>query len=112
MCCPGHVGSPGTLCLRKEFVPPFRKLFFADEMVMKYEPLANALRKLNETNGKDIEARKEYDMHLALYQRYDWCSSWDGNKYDIVFYGVSGYTGYLMMEYLKRVPSASTSSFA
>lgn len=28
----------------------------------------------------------------------DWCSTWDGNKYDLVFYGVSGYTGYLMME--------------
>ena len=29
-------------------------------------------------------------------RNYDWCSSWDGTKYDLVFYGVSGYTGYLM----------------
>merc|ERR1712187_545219 len=27
-----------------------------------------------------------------------------GKKYDIVFYGMSGFSGYLMMEYLKRKP--------
>ena len=30
-------------------------------------------------------------------RNYDWCSSWDGTKYDLVFYGVSGYTGYLCL---------------
>ncbi|CAJ1396407.1 unnamed protein product [Effrenium voratum] len=51
----------------------------------------------------DTDAQKIYDEHFPLYKNYDWCSSWDGTKYDLVFYGVSGYTGYLMMEYLKRV---------
>lgn len=23
---------------------------------------------------------------------FSWCSQWDGKKYDIVFYGVSGFT--------------------
>ena len=35
---------------------------------------------------------------LTVVAGKDWCSTWDGNKYDLVFYGVSGYTGYLMME--------------
>lgn len=35
---------------------------------------------------------------LTVIAGKDWCSTWDGNKYDLVFYGVSGYTGYLMME--------------
>merc|ERR1719359_1691787 len=39
---------------------------------------------------------------MAEFSDPTWCSNWDYKKYDIVFYGVSGYTGYLMMEYLKR----------
>ncbi|CAE8699415.1 unnamed protein product, partial [Polarella glacialis] len=86
-------------------------------MVMKYEPLATALRKLNETDGKDKDALHQYNEHIESYKSFNWCSSWDGNKYDIVFYGVSGYTGYLMMEYLKRValkrnPEPFTFAFA
>ena len=39
------------------------------------------------------------NRYLRILSRpKDWCSTWDGNKYDLVFYGVSGYTGYLMME--------------
>ena len=100
-----------------EFVPPLRKLYFTQQMVMKYEPLANALRKVNETDGKDPDAMEIYREQLDIYQKFDWCSNWDGNKYDLVFYGVSGYTGYLMMEYLKRVslkvnPEQFTFAFA
>lgn len=48
---------------------------------------------------------------------FGWCSSWDGVRYDIVFFGVSGYTGYLMMQYLKRTalkrnPEKFTFAFA
>lgn len=39
---------------------------------------------------------------------FTWCSQWDGKKYDVVFYGMSGYSGYLMMEYLKRGPLRSS----
>mmetsp|Transcript_98163 Transcript_98163/g.174754 ORF Transcript_98163/g.174754 Transcript_98163/m.174754 type:complete len:534 (-) Transcript_98163:116-1717(-) len=100
----------------EDFVPPFKKVYYSNEFVMKYEPLATALRRLNE-NKDDKEAQEQYDVYFPLYKNFDWCSSWDGNKYDIVFYGVSGYTGYLMMEYLKRVslkrnPEPFTFAFA
>eukprot|EP00931_Biecheleriopsis_adriatica_P077687 TRINITY_DN5119_c0_g1_i3.p1 TRINITY_DN5119_c0_g1~~TRINITY_DN5119_c0_g1_i3.p1 ORF type:complete len:533 (+),score=130.03 TRINITY_DN5119_c0_g1_i3:75-1673(+) len=100
----------------EDVAPPWQQLYFSDKFIMKYEPLATAMRRLNE-NKDDEEAQIMYDEHLPLYKNYDWCSSWDGNKYDIVFYGVSGYTGYLMMEYLKRVslkrnPEPFTFAFA
>merc|ERR1719445_782169 len=60
------------------------------------------------TDGKDEEVMKDYEVHLSKFQRFEWCGNWDGKKYDIVFYGVSGYTGYLMMEYLKRVALKKT----
>jgi len=83
-------------------MPPFRKVYFSNEMVSKYEPLATAMRKVTESEGKDDEAWEQYQDHLSKFNSFDWCTTWDGNKYDIVFYGASGYTGYLMMEYLKR----------
>merc|ERR1719203_1104893 len=72
---------------------------------------------MDETEGRDEDVRKDYEKHLKIYRNMDWCTNWDGNKYDIVFYGVSGYTGYLMMEYLKRVslkvnPEKFTFAFA
>jgi len=86
----------------EEVEPPFMKKYFSNEFMMKYEPLAAAKRRLDEDKN-DAEAQKMYDTYFPMYKNYDWCSSWDGTKYDLVFYGVSGYTGYLMMEYLKRV---------
>jgi len=105
------------MAAQDEFVPPLRKLYFTEQMVMKYEPLATALRKVNETDGRDPDAMEIYREQLEIYQKFDWCSNWDGNKYDLVFYGVSGYTGYLMMEYLKRIslkvnPEQFTFAFA
>merc|ERR1719203_859826 len=81
---------------------PFAKLYYSNDMISKYQPLVTAMELMEETEGKDEEVNKEYRFHLRRYQNFDWCSNWDGKKYDIVFYGVSGYTGYLMMEYLKR----------
>merc|ERR1711881_103357 len=48
---------------------------------------------------------------------FSWGSNWGGKENDVVFYGVSGYTGYLMMEYLKRTalkrnPEKFTYAFA
>merc|ERR1719321_1868206 len=67
---------------------------------MKYAPLATALR----AQDKKKSAETEADVKKAMDEFCDtsWCSNWDYKKYDVVFYGVSGYTGYLMMEYLKR----------
>lgn len=98
-------------------IRPFRRLYFSDEMVSKYEPLATAMKTVMESEGKDDDAWEDYQNHLAKFKNYEWCSTWDGNRYDIVFYGVSGYTGYLMMEYLKRVsfkktPESFTFAFA
>jgi len=100
-----------------EFVSPFDKVLFSDDMVLKYEPLALSWEAVVETEGEDEVAMEEYKTHLKLYKSFDWCSTWDGNRYDIVMYGVSGYTGYLMMEYLKRIalkctPEPFTFAFA
>ncbi|CAL1127627.1 unnamed protein product [Cladocopium goreaui] len=100
----------------EEVAPPFQTMYFSDEFMIKYQPLAQAKQRLRE-DANDAEAQKVYDEHFPLYKNYDWCSSWDGKQYDLVFYGVSGYTGYLMMEYLKRVslkrtPESFTFAFA
>lgn len=86
---------------------PFEAKYFARENMNKYKPLADALRKqdaLQKSKKEEdkVEAQKEVDKAMAEFCKTEWCSSWDYKKYDIIFYGVSGYTGYLMMEYLKR----------
>merc|ERR1719203_2311468 len=72
---------------------------------------------MDETEGRDEDVRKEYHVHLTRFQNFSWYGRSDGPKYDIIFYGVSGYTGYLMMEYLKRTaipknPEKFTFAFA
>merc|ERR1712217_552778 len=64
--------------------------------------LVDAILKVEESEGADEEAYKEFEDHWSKYMDFSWCSQWDGKKYDVVFYGVSGYSGYLIMEYLKR----------
>eukprot|EP00449_Zooxanthella_nutricula_P031491 CAMPEP_0198490358 /NCGR_PEP_ID=MMETSP1462-20131121/2065_1 /TAXON_ID=1333877 /ORGANISM="Brandtodinium nutriculum, Strain RCC3387" /LENGTH=525 /DNA_ID=CAMNT_0044218911 /DNA_START=77 /DNA_END=1650 /DNA_ORIENTATION=+ len=91
-----------------ELATPFAKLYFSDEMISKYEPLVTAIQLMNETDGEDEEVKKDYEIHYRRFKEFEWCSNWNGKKYDIVFYGVSGYTGYLMMSYLKRVALKKT----
>lgn len=100
-----------------EQMTPFAKLYFCDEMIMKYEPLAQAMEMVHETEGKDDEVMREYRVHLTRFQNFSWLGKSDSPKYDLIFYGVSGYTGYLMMQYLKRValkvnPEKFTFAFA
>lgn len=88
----------------EDYVPtPFEKKYFSEEMMKKYQPLVEARQK-QDRDKKNPELKKEVDKALAEY-----CnpvspplSNWNYKKYDVVFYGVSGYTGYLMMQYLKR----------
>jgi len=86
---------------------PFEKKYFSKENMQKYKPLADALRR-QESVAKSkkeedkIEAQAEVDKCMAEFCDTSWCSNWNYTKYDFIFYGVSGYTGYLMMEYLKR----------
>jgi len=84
------------------YVPPFQKKYFSETMMSKFEPLMDAMVKVEETEGADAAAFKEFEAHWEKFMDFSWCSQWDGKKYDIVFYGMSGYSGYLMMEYLKR----------
>jgi len=84
------------------YVPPFQSKYFSADMMSKYEPLAEAVARVEKSDGADEGAFAELEAHWGKFMDFSWCSQWDGKKYDIVFYGVSGYTGYLMMEYLKR----------
>lgn len=89
--------------LDDDYQPPFQKKYFSAELMSKYEPLSDAIVKVEESEGRDESAMAEFEAHWSKYMDFSWCSQWDGKKYDIVFYGMSGYTGYLMMEYLRRI---------
>merc|ERR1719409_1316129 len=71
-------------------------------MMSKYEPLVEAMQQVEETSGQDDEVWSNFQDHWQKFMDFSWCSQWDGKKYDVVFYGASGYSGYLMMEFLKR----------
>jgi len=78
-------------------------MYFNGSMLEKYEPCVDALQKLLDAEGEDEEAWNAFEVHFDKFMDFSWCSNWDGKRYDIVLYGVSGYTGYLTIEYLKRV---------
>lgn len=81
---------------------PMLKRYFSRDQMKKYEPLWTAAQQVLDSKGKDTEAWNEFKDEYSKYANFDVFSTWDGKRYDVVFYGVSGYTGYLMMEYLKR----------
>mmetsp|Transcript_108135 Transcript_108135/g.220803 ORF Transcript_108135/g.220803 Transcript_108135/m.220803 type:complete len:523 (+) Transcript_108135:66-1634(+) len=95
----------------EEYMPPFQARYFSTDMMAKYEPLVDAIMKVEESEGADEEAFKEFEEHWTKFMDFSWCSQWDGKKYDVVFYGVSGYSGFLMMEYLKRGPLKKRDQF-
>lgn len=100
-----------------EHQTPFMKRYFSKEMMEKYEPLQDAMQKVLDSDGADDEAWNEFTTYYKKYQGMEVFSNWDGKRYDMVFYGVSGYTGYLMMEYVKRyslkvTPETFTFAFA
>eukprot|EP00929_Paragymnodinium_shiwhaense_P062369 TRINITY_DN31141_c0_g1_i1.p1 TRINITY_DN31141_c0_g1~~TRINITY_DN31141_c0_g1_i1.p1 ORF type:complete len:561 (-),score=128.92 TRINITY_DN31141_c0_g1_i1:152-1696(-) len=87
----------------KVYAPPLMKKYFTQEMMSKYPALKEAMQKVLDTKGEDDEVWADFCTHYNKFKDFECFSNWDGKKYDVVFYGVSGYTGYLMMEYLKRV---------
>jgi len=91
--------------------PAFRKKYFSSEMMSRYEPLQDAMEAVEETDGKDEEQVAKFEEHWSNFLDFSWCSQWDGKQYDIVFYGMSGYSGYMMMEYLKRNALKSGTKF-
>jgi short subunit dehydrogenase-like uncharacterized protein len=96
---------------------PFEKLYFNGDMLAQYEPCMDSLQSLIDSEGEDDDAWRTFEQTFGKFLDFSWCSKWDGTKYDIVFYGASGYTGYLVCEYLKRVslkrtPEKFTIAFA
>lgn len=96
---------------------PFEKVYFNGEMLQKYEPCMEALQTVIDAEGEDDDAWKTFEETFGKFLDFSWCSNWDGKRYDLVIYGCSGYTGYLTMEYLKRValqrnPEEFTFAFA
>eukprot|EP00414_Alexandrium_minutum_P001623 CAMPEP_0113818674 /NCGR_PEP_ID=MMETSP0328-20130328/358_1 /TAXON_ID=39455 /ORGANISM="Alexandrium minutum" /LENGTH=527 /DNA_ID=CAMNT_0000786609 /DNA_START=72 /DNA_END=1655 /DNA_ORIENTATION=- /assembly_acc=CAM_ASM_000350 len=98
-------------------VSPIEKDYFNGEMLSKYEPCCDALQRIIASDGEDEDVWETFEECFNKFLDFSWISNWDGNKYDLVFYGVSGYTGYLMMQYLKRTafkrnPEKFTVAFA
>lgn len=109
---PGQVAQGGTAdpaqslgqdaVAEQDFVPPFQKKYFSTDMMARYEPLMEAMVQVEETEGADEEALARFEEHWDRFMDFSWCSQWDGRRFDIVFYGASGYSGYLILEYLQR----------
>lgn len=102
----GLLGPPDLLQemfgSQQESETPFQKKYFSADMMSRFEPLADAMQEVNERGNEDEDVMANFEKHWASFMDFSWCSQWNGKKYDIVFYGVSGYSGYLVMEYLKR----------
>jgi len=77
-----------------------QRKYFSSDMMARYEPLAQAVTKVEAE--ADDEAFALLEEQWDRFMDFSWCTQWEGKKFDIVFYGASGYSGYLMMEYLKR----------
>eukprot|EP00435_Cladocopium_sp_Y103_P026889 s2326_g6.t1 len=55
------------VCCSEEVAPPFQTMYFSDEFMIKYQPLAQAKQRLRE-DANDAEAQKVYDEHFPLYK--------------------------------------------
>eukprot|EP00930_Biecheleria_cincta_P098228 TRINITY_DN89902_c0_g1_i1.p1 TRINITY_DN89902_c0_g1~~TRINITY_DN89902_c0_g1_i1.p1 ORF type:complete len:543 (+),score=106.19 TRINITY_DN89902_c0_g1_i1:42-1631(+) len=96
---------------------PIEQIYFTGNMLSKFEDCTDSLKDIIDTDGDNEDAWEKFDSYFTSFMNLNWMSNWDGTKYDIVFYGVSGYTGYLMMQYLKRTalkrnPEKFTFAFA
>mmetsp|Transcript_17457 Transcript_17457/g.31497 ORF Transcript_17457/g.31497 Transcript_17457/m.31497 type:complete len:524 (-) Transcript_17457:93-1664(-) len=92
----------GDVAVDDGFIPPFQKKYFSSETMARYEPLVNAMVAVEDADGADDEVWREFDKHWEIFMNFSWCGNWSETKYDVIFYGVTGYSGYLLMEYLKR----------
>ncbi|CAL1134977.1 unnamed protein product [Cladocopium goreaui] len=81
---------------------PIEEIYFTGNMLSKYEACTDSLKDIINTDGDNEETWEKFDEHFTKFLNMSWATNWDGMRYDIVFYGVSGYTGYLMIQYLKR----------
>eukprot|EP00440_Ansanella_granifera_P052683 gb/GFBE01057123.1/.p1 GENE.gb/GFBE01057123.1/~~gb/GFBE01057123.1/.p1 ORF type:complete len:553 (+),score=138.85 gb/GFBE01057123.1/:1-1659(+) len=83
---------------------PLQNKYFNSDMMARYEPLVEAMAKVDaQVEGEEeTDALAQLDEHWGKFMDFSWASQWNGKKFDIVFYGASGYQGHLMMQYLKR----------
>jgi len=96
---------------------PLETKYFNGDMLAKYEPCMEALQKIIASEGEDEDVWETFEVCFDKFLDFSWCSTWNGMKYDIVIYGVSGYTGYLMLQYLKctalkKTPETFTFAFS
>jgi len=82
---------------------PMMKMYFTGEILAKYDPCTTAMERVVTTSGDDEDAWEDFEESFESFLNMSALGNWDGTKYDIIVYGCSGYTGYLMMEYLKRI---------
>ncbi|CAJ1432328.1 unnamed protein product [Effrenium voratum] len=80
---------------------PLQKKYFSADMMSRYEAMAESITKV-EAQGEEVGAMKDLEEHWDRFMDFSWASQWDGKKFDVIFYGASGYQGHLMMQYLKR----------
>merc|ERR1719462_669336 len=88
---------------KEKALTPMEKMYFTGEMLEKYEPCVDLLEKIVDTEGDDDDTWDSFEEHFNSFLNFNWCSNWNGVKYDIILYGMSGYTGYLTLQYLKRI---------
>eukprot|EP00439_Symbiodinium_sp_Y106_P059211 s844_g8.t1 len=95
-------GYEGVVQETSHINSPIEEIYFTGNMLSKYEAVTESLKDVINTDGDNEETWEKFDAHFTRFLNMSWATNWDGTKYDIVFYGVSGYTGYLMISYLKK----------
>ncbi|CAE7191337.1 unnamed protein product [Symbiodinium microadriaticum] len=96
-------GYEGVVQETSHINSPIEEIYFTGNMLSKYEAVTESLKDVINTDGDNEETWEKFDTYFTRFLNMSWATNWDGTKYDIVFFGVSGYTGYLMIQYLKSV---------
>lgn len=78
------------------------KKYFSHDMMARHPPAPELLTDVAETEEDQVEAVGRLEEQWLRFVDVSWGSQWDGRRFDIVFYGATGYSGYLLLEYLKR----------
>jgi len=79
-----------------------KKEYLFSDMLPKYEPCCDGLNRFFASGGEDEDVSESFEACFNKFLGLSGVRDWDGNKYDVVFYGVSGYSGSLLIRFLKR----------
>eukprot|EP00811_Abedinium_folium_P017441 NODE_2636_length_2175_cov_4.805176.p1 GENE.NODE_2636_length_2175_cov_4.805176~~NODE_2636_length_2175_cov_4.805176.p1 ORF type:complete len:568 (-),score=117.24 NODE_2636_length_2175_cov_4.805176:373-2076(-) len=96
---------------------PLCNAYFQGDRLRKDKKLFEALRRIEVAGLPEAIAMKQMEDLMAPTLGFKTSPNWNGKQYDIIIYGMSGYTGYLCMNYLKSVslrlyPGEFTCAFA